>query len=89
MLSDISSFVEYLREVKKTSKNTEISYQRDLHQMCAYLEGLGIKEVSKVTRTSLNSYVLYLAGGKSHHHDFTGAGIHQGIFPLRVKHGEH
>ncbi len=60
MLSDISSFVEYLREVKKTSKNTEISYQRDLHQMCAYLEGLGIKEVSKVTRTSLNSYVLYL-----------------------------
>lgn len=60
MLSDITSFVEYLREVKKTSKNTEISYQRDLLQMYAYLESQGISEVSKVTKTSLNSYVLYL-----------------------------
>ncbi|MDO5349413.1 MAG: tyrosine recombinase [Lachnospiraceae bacterium] len=60
MLSDIASFVEYLREVKKTSKNTEISYQRDLLQMYAYLESQGITEASKVTKTSLNSYVLYL-----------------------------
>ncbi len=60
MLSDIASFVEYLREVKKTSKNTEISYQRDLLQMYAYLESQGITEVAKVTKTSLNSYILYL-----------------------------
>ncbi len=60
MLDDISCFVEYLREVKKTSKNTEISYQRDLIQMCTYLEGLGIRDADKVTKTSLNSYVLYL-----------------------------
>ncbi len=60
MLSDISDFIEYLRDVKKTSKNTEVSYRRDLLQMCAYLEGLGIREAGKVTKTSLNSYVLYL-----------------------------
>lgn len=60
MLSDIASFVEYLRDVKKTSKNTEVSYHRDLLQMQAYLEGLGIYEVGKVTKTSLNSYILYL-----------------------------
>ena len=30
MLSDITNFAEYLREVKKTSRNTELSYQRDL-----------------------------------------------------------
>lgn len=60
MVSDVKSFVEYLRDVKKTSKNTEVSYQRDLMQMAAYLEEKGITEVNKVTKTSLNSYVLFL-----------------------------
>lgn len=60
MLSDIENFAEYLREVKKTSRNTEISYQRDLIQLFSYLEGQGITELNKVTKTSLNSYILYL-----------------------------
>lgn len=60
MVTEINEFAKYLKEVRKTSKNTEVSYQRDLFQMAAYLEEQGIKEVDKVTRTSLNSYVLYL-----------------------------
>ena len=60
MTSEIKSFVSYLRDVRQTSKNTEISYQRDLQQLAAFLEGKGITDVEKVTRTSLNSYILYL-----------------------------
>lgn len=60
MLSDIKNFVVFLREVKKTSRNTEVSYQRDLLQMAAYMEEKGITDVTKVTKTSLNSYVLFL-----------------------------
>ena len=60
MTEDIKDFVVYLREVKRTSANTEVSYQRDLLQMASYLREKGITEVSKVTRTSLNSYILYL-----------------------------
>ena len=45
MLSDITNFAEY---------------QRDLIQLSAYLEEQGITEVGKVTKTSLNSYILYL-----------------------------
>lgn len=60
MTSEIKSFVSYLRDVKKTSKNTEISYQRDLMQLASFLEGQGITEVEKVTKTSLNSYILFL-----------------------------
>ena len=51
--------MNYLRDVRKTSRNTEISYQRDLMQLAAYLEDKGITEVAKVTRTSLNSYILF------------------------------
>ena len=60
MTEDIKDFVVYLREVKRTSANTEMSYQRDLLQMASYLREKGITEVSKVTRTSLNSYILHL-----------------------------
>ena len=60
MTEEIKAFAGYLRDVKKTSKNTEISYQRDLMQMAAFLEECGIRDVGKVTRTSLNSYVLHL-----------------------------
>ena len=60
MMSDIKSFVSYLRDVKKTSRNTEISYQRDLMQLASFLEDKGITEVEKVTKTSLNSYILFL-----------------------------
>ena len=55
MVTEINEFVKYLREVKKTSKNTEVSYHRDLLQMASYLEEQGITDVEKVTKTSLNS----------------------------------
>ena len=60
MVEDIKEFIVYLREVKRTSVNTEVSYQRDLLQMAAFLREKGIHEASKVTKTSLNSYILYL-----------------------------
>ena len=60
MVDDIKEFVVYLREVKRTSVNTEVSYQRDLMQMASYLKEKGITEPGKVTKTSLNSYILFL-----------------------------
>ncbi len=60
MVAEINYFIIYLREIKKTSKNTEVSYQRDLMQLASFLEQQGIREVDKVTKTSLNSYILHL-----------------------------
>ncbi len=60
MMSDIESFITYLENTKKASRNTVISYRRDLVQMAAYLENQGITEPLKVTKTSLNSYIMYL-----------------------------
>jgi integrase/recombinase XerD len=60
MVVEINHFIIYLREIKKTSKNTEVSYQRDLMQLASFLGQQGIVEVGKVTKTSLNSYILYL-----------------------------
>ena len=60
MIEEINSFTTYLQEVKHTAKNTEVSYHRDLIQMAGFMEKMGITQVEKVTKTSLNSYVLYL-----------------------------
>ncbi|MFR4441350.1 MAG: site-specific tyrosine recombinase [Hungatella sp.] len=60
MVSEINAFMEYLSDVRQASKNTQVSYQRDLNQMAVFLEESGITEVKKVTRTSLNSYILFL-----------------------------
>ena len=60
MQYEISEFISYLHNEKKTSENTELSYKRDLAKLCAYLDEQGISDVSKVTATNLNSYVLDL-----------------------------
>lgn len=60
MKAEIEEFTEYLQNVKKMSRNTVLSYHRDLLQMEEYLEDKGITEAGRVTKTGLNSYILYL-----------------------------
>lgn len=60
MIVEIQNFITYLHQEQKTTANTEISYQRDLIQMADFLAKEGIVEVQKVTKTSLQSYILYL-----------------------------
>ena len=60
MTTEIEAFIAYLENIKKSSKNTVVSYRRDLMQLQEYLEQQGITEAAKVTKTSLNSYILYL-----------------------------
>lgn len=56
----IVGFVNYLQQVKKSSKNTILSYQRDLNKFMNYATGLKINDIKKVNGTSLNSYILSL-----------------------------
>lgn len=45
---------------KKASKNTELSYQRDLRKLVFFLKEHGIEKPEQVNVTVLNSYLLYL-----------------------------
>ena len=60
MEKEIQEFISYLHEVKKTSNNTEISYQRDLLKMARFMYGQGVMDVRNITSTNMNSYILYL-----------------------------
>lgn len=60
MEQELQSFIVYLHDVKKTSANTEISYQRDLRKLDQYMEQQGVTQAGQLNATNLNSYILYL-----------------------------
>lgn len=60
MEQEIKGFVSYLHDVKKTSQNTELSYQRDLMKMMRFLRTQKVEKSKDVTETNLNSYILDL-----------------------------
>ncbi len=61
MQKEIDSFISYLHNVKKTSSNTELSYQRDLKKLKVYMEGIGIRTVRDINDKALHDYVQSMA----------------------------
>lgn len=59
MTEEIQKFIQYMKEVKKTSDNTAISYERDLKKMNQYFMEQGVEHVRQITATGLNSYILF------------------------------
>ena len=60
MDDEIRYFIEYLKDVKRASHNTVMSYQSDLAKMALYVSQQGVESIGGVTATVLGSYVLFL-----------------------------
>ena len=56
----IENFIAYMREAKKASQNTEISYERDLKKLARYLRESEDYGFSEVTKTDLQGYLKEL-----------------------------
>ena len=50
-------FEQYLKETKNASQNTTESYLRDLGQFVNFLEGEGVKDLTKVTSDTVQKYI--------------------------------
>lgn len=57
MQKEINSFISYLHNVKQSSTNTQMSYQRDLKKFAAFCEERRITEVSRLRAQDLEAYV--------------------------------
>ncbi|MDO4305567.1 MAG: site-specific tyrosine recombinase XerD [Eubacteriales bacterium] len=79
MERDIREFISYLHNTKKTSNNTEVSYQRDLKKMAAYLSGRGIREISEVSELDLQSYISEMERS-----DFATSTISRSVASIRA-----
>ena len=57
MQKEIDSFVSYLHNVKQSSANTQMSYQRDLKKFAAFCENRGIHSANELRAQDLEAYV--------------------------------
>ncbi len=60
MNTEISTFITYMHDVKKTSQNTEMSYCRDLKKFYAYLMNNGQESLAGVDEKMIRSYLSML-----------------------------
>ena len=65
MENRIEEFINYLHNIKKTSKNTELSYRRDLMKMNSYMAARNITDVSAVKKEDLMKYVQHFEDEKA------------------------
>ena len=80
MVTEIDIFIKYLQEVKKMSRNTVLSYHRDLLQMASYMGERGITEGNEDQSDFL--YSFYGKRRKGYHYHIAYAGIHEGVLSL-------
>lgn len=79
MKCEIQEFIGYLHNTRGTSKNTEVSYERDLKKLEEYLTQEGLEDVEQVTPTTLQSYVLYMERKK-----FAASSISRSVASIRA-----
>lgn len=79
MESAIREFVGYLHNVKGTSGNTEVSYQRDLKKMAVWLSGQGVVCPELVSASLLENYVSYLKNK-----NFASSSISRSVASIRA-----
>lgn len=60
MEKQLNDFTNYLEQVRKSSRNTVLSYRRDLEKFAAFLKDQGLTEPERVNETTLNAYVLLM-----------------------------
>lgn len=78
MEQQIVDFTDYLREEKKSSENTILSYGRDLRGFCRFMKEAGVLDAAKVNRTNVMAYVYELQ--KQHK---AGATVSRNIASIR------
>lgn len=79
MEQEIREFIDYLHNTKKTSTNTEVSYQRDLTKMAVYLQTKGISAVEEVREFDLTGYLDYMEK-----EDFASSTISRSVASMRA-----
>lgn len=60
MEQELDDFIEFIRNEKHMSVNTEMSYRRDLLKLCKYEAEHGVFDVKQITQTNLTSFILFL-----------------------------
>ena len=79
MLDEITAFIFYLHNIKKTSGNTELSYKRDLCKFMAFMQERGITDIGHISQEDLKAYIRYL-----HERNFAASTVSRNIASIKA-----
>lgn len=79
MEKEITAFISYLHNVKKTSNNTEMSYKRDLEKWQHFMKQKEIHRILEVTEEAMASYIQYLEESR-----FAAATVSRSVASLKA-----
>lgn len=74
----VDEFISYLHEIKKTSYNTQMSYERDLKKLLKFLKQKDVDKVENINGEILNSYLVFL-----HENNFANATISRHVVAIK------
>ena len=60
MEQQLDNFIHYLEAVRKSSRNTILSYTRDLEKFAAFLDAQAVVDLTDVNETTMNAYILMM-----------------------------
>ena len=60
MEQQLDNFIHYLEAVRKSSRNTILSYNRDLEKFAAFLDAQAVVDLTDVNETTMNAYILMM-----------------------------
>jgi integrase/recombinase XerD len=55
----VTAFIDYLRDEKKLSQNTLMSYQRDIEQYITFLQGKNLENIQQSSKATISTYMTY------------------------------
>ena len=60
MEQQLDNFIHYLEAVRKSSRNTILSYKRDLEKFADFLDAQAVVDLTDVNETTMNAYILMM-----------------------------
>jgi integrase/recombinase XerD len=55
----VTSFIQYLRDEKRLSQNTLMSYQRDIEQYISFLKEHNVKNIQQSSKSTISTYIAW------------------------------
>ncbi len=86
LLRAVRTYLDHLGVEKGLAANTLSSYRRDLNRYLAYLDGVGVSELSEITEATVAGFLVHLREGDAEHQALSSTSAARTVVAVRGFH---
>ena len=86
LLRAVRTYLDHLTVEKGLAVNTLSSYRRDLNRYLAYLDGVGVSELSAITEATVSDFLVHLREGDADHQALSSTSAARTVVAVRGFH---